>query len=456
MVMVGTIKVPRVVVLIAVFMAGVLITAAVMWRLRTEPSAGIGSGTGGCGDVQVAGKDWLGGQGVDVRSNGAYQTKSTSCAYDDREVYDLKANPPIYGFGWQCVELVNRLYATKGWFPRLWLGPETGSRAKDMYDYAVSGKYAGLSAHANGSGYKPVPGDMIVHSNGDFGHVAVIDRIEGTTLHAVEQNNSPTGRATYTYDTATGSVSRPGATISGFIHAAKNTNSPNAAGPGGSGPTSTATYMDPGPLSFKITGFCTTVGGTLTAVSSNFTPGGEVSIAAWYPDGKPYTNLRSTATVRADGSTPWSWPCQGDPPGTYGTIVVDLSTGRTTGNVYFTINPAPAAKQSPAPPIVQPPPPPPPPPPPVEPKPVASNLRVFIYGGGHVGMAFDVAWQTARDPITCHFFIDGQERFTAQCGTYSSNQFYGISPGQHSFYATVNDRFGVYSDPTPTIVRNVT
>src|SRR6266511_4045174 len=143
MVMVGTIKVPRVVVLIAVFMAGVLITAAVMWRLRTEPSAGIGSGTGGCGDVQVAGKDWLGGQGVDVRSNGAYQTKSTSCAYDDREVYDIKANPPIYG----------------------------------------------------------------------------------------------------------------------FIHAAKNTKRPNAAGPGGSGPRSTATYMDPSPLSFKITGFCTTVGG---------------------------------------------------------------------------------------------------------------------------------------------------------------------------------------------------
>src|SRR6266511_2812325 len=148
MVMVGTIKVPRVVVLIAVFMAGVLITAAVMWRLRTEPSAGIGSGTGGCGDVQVAGKDWLGGQGVDVRSNGAYQTKSTSCAYDDREVYDLKANPPIYGFGWQCVELVNRLYATKGWFPRLWLGPETGSRAKYFSAFARSRRTRRLRARS--------------------------------------------------------------------------------------------------------------------------------------------------------------------------------------------------------------------------------------------------------------------------------------------------------------------
>jgi len=79
-----------------------------------------------------------------------------------------------------------------------------------------------------------------------------------------------------------------------------------------------------------------------------------------------------------------------------------------------------------------------------------------IYGDGHVGMAFDVAWQSGRDPVTCHFLIDSVEVFTAQCGTRSSKQFYGISAGQHAFDASVSDRFGVYSAPVPTIVRTVT
>lgn len=69
-----------------------------------------------------------------------------------------------------------------------------------------------------------------------------------------------------------------------------------------------------------------------------------------------------------------------------------------------------------------------------------------------MGVAFDVGWQTGRDPVTCHFFRDGVEVFTAQCGTRSSKQFYGVPAGRHSFYATVSDRFGVYSDPSNTVV----
>jgi hypothetical protein len=79
---------------------------------------------------------------------------------------------------------------------------------------------------------------------------------------------------------------------------------------------------------------------------------------------------------------------------------------------------------------------------------------VVVYGGGHVGVAFDVGWQAGRDPVTCHFFRDGVEVFTAQCGTHASKQFFGVPPGPHSFHATVSDAFGVFSDPTPTIVRN--
>jgi hypothetical protein len=96
------------------------------------------------------------------------------------------------------------------------------------------------------------------------------------------------------------------------------------------------------------------------------------------------------------------------------------------------------------------------PPPDPEPKPTASNLQVVVYGGGHVGMSFNVGWQAGRDPVTCHFFRDGVEVFTAQCGTSSSKQFYGVPAGTHSFYATVSDKFGVYSDPTPTVTKTTT
>jgi hypothetical protein len=89
------------------------------------------------------------------------------------------------------------------------------------------------------------------------------------------------------------------------------------------------------------------------------------------------------------------------------------------------------------------------------PKPSATNLVVVSYGGGHVGVAFEVGWQSGRDPVTCHFFIDGAEAFTAQCGTHSSKQFYGIAAGQHSFCASVSDRYGIFSDPTSIVYRDV-
>jgi pimeloyl-ACP methyl ester carboxylesterase len=113
------------------------------------------------------------------------------------------------------------------------------------------------------------------------------------------------------------------------------------AGPGGTAPQS--------PLSFTISGSCTTEGGTLTGHSGNFTPGNGAAIRAWYPDGRAYTNLLGTSRVRSDGSMVWSWPCAGDPAGTYTTEVVDNATGRSTGRVQFTIGSG-SAQQPPPPP----------------------------------------------------------------------------------------------------------
>jgi hypothetical protein len=101
-------------------------------------------------------------------------------------------------------------------------------------------------------------------------------------------------------------------------------------------------YQDPKeqslpPLPFRVIGSCTSAEGTLGAVSSGFTPGGQFSVSATYPSGLPYPLTYTTGTVRPDGSVGWRWPCAGDPPGTYHTELVDLSDGNNTGDVPFSI-----------------------------------------------------------------------------------------------------------------------
>jgi len=99
-------------------------------------------------------------------------------------------------------------------------------------------------------------------------------------------------------------------------------------------------YQPPRPLQFRVVGSCTSAGGTLTSASSNFTPGAQFEVSAIYPDGSPYPLAAIAGTVNTDGSVPWTWPCAGDPPGTYHTDLVDLSDGMDTGEVPFTIEPA--------------------------------------------------------------------------------------------------------------------
>ena len=93
----------------------------------------------------------------------------------------------------------------------------------------------------------------------------------------------------------------------------------------------------PAGLTFSVTGTCTTTGGTLNSASGGFTPGGHYSLTADYPDGAPYTNLIPGGAVHPDGSVVWTWPCAGDPAGTYTTTLIDSATGRSTGPVHFVI-----------------------------------------------------------------------------------------------------------------------
>ena len=165
--------------------------------------------TTACGQVLLSGSSWLGGSGADVHSNGVDQTTGNSCAgysASNRSVQD--------GYGWQCVELAARLYATKGWGTVL-AGGNGG--AADIPEGT-----SGMVFHLNGDGYMPAVGDMIIFnptSTNAYGHVAIVDSISGATINDVEQNASSNGRGTVTIS---GSTLQGG--VKGIEHSPKNTN----------------------------------------------------------------------------------------------------------------------------------------------------------------------------------------------------------------------------------------
>ncbi|WP_158256127.1 CHAP domain-containing protein [Corynebacterium sp. 13CS0277] len=130
-----------------------------------------------CG-ILIPGNQWLQGQGVDVRDN---------CVPGGYNFTDLDV---------QCVELPQqRLYKKFGW-PAVY--------AADGGAATIPEGSPGLERKLPGSGYVPVPGDLIIENkgpgNGGYGHVAVVDRVEGNTIWAVEQNASATGWHRYQYN----------------------------------------------------------------------------------------------------------------------------------------------------------------------------------------------------------------------------------------------------------------
>jgi len=191
-----------------------------------------------CSAVQVAAGSWLGGTGVDAHSNGSGQGTGNSCAGFST------ADPRVQeGYGWQCVELAARLYAVKGW-GRVYAD---GGVAAGVYRYGAQYIPEGspnLTFHPNGSGYLPVPGDLIIEAwSSGWGHVSVVDRTVGNSVYAVEQNASLTGRHTYTLtgSTLTGQY---GSGVRGFMHAPANTATRALGAPGALVTLSPARVLD--------------------------------------------------------------------------------------------------------------------------------------------------------------------------------------------------------------------
>jgi hypothetical protein len=165
------------------------------------PAAAVaGVAPGACGSVLLAGSAWLGRAGVGVRSNGQHQGSGVSCG-GTNTVDGIQT-----GTEWQCAELVNRLYVTRGWISAHW--PGNGGRSSpsarnSMYDEAP----AALSKQANGDISYVGPGDVVsinVYDNGVFqadGHVLIVNTsgpITSGSVPLVSQNGGDPSNAVVT------------------------------------------------------------------------------------------------------------------------------------------------------------------------------------------------------------------------------------------------------------------
>ncbi len=121
---------------------------------------------GNCGDLLIAGSNWLSGNGVNVYSNGNGNCGGGSA-----------------GYGWQCVDLAYRLYQSMGW-GRVY--------AANNNAYQIPEGSPSLQFYGNGT-YTPVPGDLIIEYGtgyNSYGHVVVVNTVDlGTgVVHTIEQN----------------------------------------------------------------------------------------------------------------------------------------------------------------------------------------------------------------------------------------------------------------------------
>lgn len=108
---------------------------------------------------------------------------------DDKKAYGINKSQDgyIYGYKWQCVEFVNRYYHDALNFSIL-----GGGNANEYFDTNVKNGELnvkrGLIQFKNGDGDKPKVNDILVFTNGQYGHLAIISKVEEGNVEIVQQN----------------------------------------------------------------------------------------------------------------------------------------------------------------------------------------------------------------------------------------------------------------------------
>jgi hypothetical protein len=276
---------------------------------------------GSCGSVLLSGSSWLGGSGVSVMSNGSDEGTGASCGGTST------VGGVVAGSEWQCTELINRLYLSKGWISSTWHGNggDSSSGAHDsLYDEAPSG----LSKSPNGSISSVAPGDVVSineYYNGSFladGHALIVNtsaQVSSGTVPLVSQNSgsptdaTPQRTATLTNGVLTINGAGGGYTYSviGVVHAPTSITSdlPKNSAIASLGRDGTVWYTEPGVQGWTSTGagFFATGSPSIAAL-----PDGNVVIAAlgrnedniWYtiPGVQGWTSTGSSFVGSSDPS----------------------------------------------------------------------------------------------------------------------------------------------------------
>ena len=94
----------------------------------------------------------------------------------------------LYGFKWQCVEFVKRYYYQKLNHKM----PNVYGNAKDFFNIKLNdgkmNKERGLVQYKNGGESRPCVDDLIIFNDTEFGHAAIITRVDEESIEVIQQN----------------------------------------------------------------------------------------------------------------------------------------------------------------------------------------------------------------------------------------------------------------------------
>lgn len=97
-------------------------------------------------------------------------------------------NGYYYGYKWQCVEFVKRFYYDS----KNHKMPDLYGNAKDFIDSNLKqgelNKSRGLVQYYNGGDTKPKVDDLLVFTDSEYGHVAIITKVSDNYIEVIQQN----------------------------------------------------------------------------------------------------------------------------------------------------------------------------------------------------------------------------------------------------------------------------
>lgn len=120
-------------------------------------------------------------KGIAVYSNGTNYMSSHGLNYSNDGYY--------YGYKWQCVEYVKRFYYEK--YDHIML--DGAGHAKyffnPMLEQGQFNEQRGLMQYDNGGDVKPQADDLLVFTDGAYGHVAIISEVGDSWVEVIQQNS---------------------------------------------------------------------------------------------------------------------------------------------------------------------------------------------------------------------------------------------------------------------------